>query len=169
MYGAISGSKIQENPFLMMLWHNDTSLWPMSKTLRYAYTTFSLHNVMFWKHGWALCLNDITFRLHYRTFPLQSRPLHALQNHTRIVAKCHLNAGLSSRGKRVKMTQCYGCTEIVTPDIAYTWAQWYILYLYWFIKTWPTANMLDQLVFFITFSPHYITIRRRIKYLQSLG
>jgi hypothetical protein len=49
------------------------SLWLMSKTLPHTYTTFSLHNVMFWPHGWALCLDDITFHLHYRTFRLQSR------------------------------------------------------------------------------------------------
>ena len=63
-YGAVSGSKIQGHLFGMMLRHNDTTLWPVSKALRHSYTTFSLHNLMFWLYSWAVRRNDVTFRLY---------------------------------------------------------------------------------------------------------
>jgi hypothetical protein len=96
--------------------HNDTSLWPMSKTLRHAYTTFSLHKDMFWPHSWALCLNDITFRLHYRTFRLQSRPLPSKTILIRSKTSSEL-PDYRHAVKASKMTRCSSCTGIVTPDI----------------------------------------------------
>ena len=89
--------KIQGYLFCMLLWHNDTSWWPISKTSCYPYMTFSLHNVMFWPHGWELCLNDIIFRLYYKTFWLQSN--HCPQKPYLDRGKCRTTVTLS-KGKK---------------------------------------------------------------------
>ena len=93
-YGAVSGSKIQVCLFDMMLRHHDTSLRPLTLTLRLNYTTSCLDDITFRQHDLSLRRDDITFRehrlllrhdditfrLHYRTFrqhvltPLPSKP-----------------------------------------------------------------------------------------------
>ena len=90
-YGAVSGSKIREHLFGTMLRHNDTTLWPVSMALRHSYTTFSLHNRIFWLHSWAVRRNDVTFRLYYMTFRRQSR--------RSVIMNCRT---IVTRGKRVK-------------------------------------------------------------------
>ena len=101
-YGAVSGSKVRGHLFGMMLRHNDTTLWPVSKALRHSYTTFSLHNLMFWLYSWAVRRNDVTFRLYYMTFRRQSR--------RSVIMNCRT---IVTRGKKVKnRTRCSSCTLI---------------------------------------------------------
>ena len=63
-YGAVSGSKMQVCLFHMMLRHHDTSLRPLTLTLRLTYTTSCLDDIMFRQHDLSLRRDDITFRQH---------------------------------------------------------------------------------------------------------
>ena len=63
-YGAVSGSKMQVCPFDMMLRHHDTSLRPLTLTLRLTYTTSCLDDITFRQHDLSLRRDDITFRQH---------------------------------------------------------------------------------------------------------
>ena len=81
-YGAVSGSKMQVCLFDMMLRHHDTSLRPLTLTLRLTYTTSGLDDITFrqrdlstrrdhitfCQHRLLLRRDDITYRLNYRTF-----------------------------------------------------------------------------------------------------
>ena len=64
LYGAVSGSKIQVCLFDMMLRHHDTSLRPLTLTLRRTYTTSCLDDITFRQHDLSLRRDDITFREH---------------------------------------------------------------------------------------------------------
>ena len=121
-YGAVSGSKIREHLFGTMLRHNDTTLWPVSMALRHSYTTFSLHNRIFWLHSWAVRRNDVTFRLYYMTFRRQSR--------RSVIMNCRT---IVTRGKRVKNDTMFWLH--FNPDICVRSDLIYLLF-----KTWPTAK-----------------------------
>ena len=144
MYGAVSGSKIQVCLFDMMLRHHDTSLRPLTLTLRLTYTTSCLDDITFRQHDLSLrrdditfrqhdlslrrdditfrehrlllCRDDITFRLHYRTFRQ-----HVL---TPLPSKPPSNRGKTSAElpddhhavKGSKITRCSDCSETRTPD-----------------------------------------------------
>ena len=117
--------------FDMMLRHHDTSLRPLTLTLRFTYTTSCLDDITFRQHDLSLrrdditfrqhrlllCRDDILFRLHYRTFrqhvltPLPSKPP---SNRGKMSAELPDD---HHAVKGSKITRCSDCSRNRTPEM----------------------------------------------------